>query len=111
MKFLRHVLNIEVRDWKLDRNPMHKVALPKLHKGRLRFLSVEEEQKQGVMEKVSAFGRQAKQGPILSGTVTGTGRDEEQKPIGVSEAVEKLERVRGIEPPTNGLGIRIRGIA
>ncbi len=31
---------------------------------------------QGVMEKVSAFGRQAKQGPILSGTVTGTGRDE-----------------------------------
>ncbi len=90
MKFIRHVMNIAVRDWKLDRNPKHKVALPKLHKGRLRFLSVEEEQKQRVMEKVSAFGRQAKQGPILSGTVTGTGRDEEQKRIEVSQAVEKF---------------------
>ena len=42
------------------------------------------------MEKVSAFGRQARQGPIVSGTVTGTGRDEEQKPIEVSQAVEKI---------------------
>ncbi len=40
LKFLRHVMNIAVRDWKLDGNPMHEVALPKLHKGRLRFLSV-----------------------------------------------------------------------
>ena len=45
---------------------------------------------QGVMEKVSAFGRPAAQGPILSGTVTGTGKGEEQKPIEVSQAVEKI---------------------
>src|SRR3989442_723940 len=43
LKFLRHVLNIAARDGKLERNPLAKVAFPKLHKGSLRFLSLEEE--------------------------------------------------------------------
>jgi integrase len=43
LKFLRHVMNIAVRDGKLDRNPMARVGLPKVHKGRLRFLDMEEE--------------------------------------------------------------------
>lgn len=44
MKFLRHVLNIAVRDGKLERNPLVKVILPKVRTGRTRFLSLNEEQ-------------------------------------------------------------------
>jgi hypothetical protein len=43
MKFLRHVLNVAVRDGKLDRTPFAKVALPKVRAGRTRFLSPHEE--------------------------------------------------------------------
>ncbi len=43
MKFLRHVLNIAVRDGKLERNPFVQVTLPKISAGRTRFLSSEEE--------------------------------------------------------------------
>ena len=43
LKFLRHVLNIAIRDGKLDRNPFIRVKLPKLSPGRTRFLSPEEE--------------------------------------------------------------------
>ena len=43
LKFLRHVLNVAIRDGKLDHNPVVQVEFPKLHKGRLRFLSVDEE--------------------------------------------------------------------
>ena len=34
MKFLRHVLNIAVRDGKLDRNPFAQVKLPRVHQGK-----------------------------------------------------------------------------
>lgn len=43
LKFLRHVLNVAVRDGKLTRNPCAQVTMPKLPKGRLRFLSLDEE--------------------------------------------------------------------
>jgi site-specific recombinase XerD len=43
MKFLRHVLNKAVRDGSLERTPFAKVVLPKTNKGRLRYLSPEEE--------------------------------------------------------------------
>ena len=43
MKFLRHVLNVAIRDGKLDRNPFAKVTLPKVRAGRTRFLSPQEE--------------------------------------------------------------------
>ena len=44
LKFLRHMLNLAVRDEKLQRNPMLQVSLPKAPKGCVRFLSLEEEQ-------------------------------------------------------------------
>jgi len=43
LKFLRHVLNVAVRDGKLTRNPFAQVKMPKPPKGRLRFLSLDEE--------------------------------------------------------------------
>ena len=60
------------------------------------------------MEKVSAFGRQAKQQAILSGTVTGTGKHEEQKPIEVSQAVEKFGAGEGNRTPDQRLGKPMR---
>lgn len=42
-KFLRRVLNIAVRDGKLERNPFAQVTLPPVKTGRTRFLSPEEE--------------------------------------------------------------------
>jgi site-specific recombinase XerD len=45
MKFLRHVLNKAVRDGSLERTPFAKVVLPKVNKGRLRYLSPEEERR------------------------------------------------------------------
>ncbi len=45
LKFLRHVFNLAVRDGKLERNPLAQVEFPKLPRGRLRYLSLEEEQK------------------------------------------------------------------
>ncbi len=44
LKFLRRVLNVAVRDEKLERNPLAQVDLPKVPKGSVRFLSLEEEQ-------------------------------------------------------------------
>jgi len=43
MKFLRHVLNVAVRDGKLDRNPFARIKLPRISVGNTRFLSPEEE--------------------------------------------------------------------
>jgi integrase len=43
MKFLRHVLNVAVRDGKLERNPFAAVSLPKVRPTKTRFLTVEEE--------------------------------------------------------------------
>jgi len=43
MKFLRHVLNVAVRDGKLDRNPFARIKLPRISVGSTRFLSPEEE--------------------------------------------------------------------
>jgi len=43
MKFLRHVLNVAVRDGKLDRNPFTQIKLPRISVGNTRFLSPEEE--------------------------------------------------------------------
>lgn len=43
MKFMRHVLNIAVRDDKIDKNPMSKLTLPKVTAGRVRFLGPQEE--------------------------------------------------------------------
>src|SRR2546426_5021493 len=43
LKFLRHVLNIAVRDGKLDRNPVAQVTLPTVSTGRTRYLSPAEE--------------------------------------------------------------------
>ena len=43
LKFLRHVLNLAVKKGKLSRNPFAEVEMPKMPKGRLRFLSVSEE--------------------------------------------------------------------
>ena len=43
LKLLRHVLNLAVRDGKLERNPFQQVNLPKVPKGCTRFLSLEEE--------------------------------------------------------------------
>ena len=42
LKFLRHILNLAVGNGKLSRNPFAQVKLPKVGKGRLRFLSLEE---------------------------------------------------------------------
>jgi integrase len=43
LKFMRHILNDAIRYGKLDRNPFDKVTLPRLPKGKTRFLSVQEE--------------------------------------------------------------------
>jgi integrase len=45
MKFLRHVLNVAIRDGKLERNPFTRVKLPRVSIGNTRFLSLEEETK------------------------------------------------------------------
>ena len=44
MKFLRHLLNLAIRDGKLERNPFAQVTLPKVSQGRTRFLSPGEEE-------------------------------------------------------------------
>ncbi len=43
MKFLRHLLNRAVRDGQVERNPFDRVTLPKIPKGKTRFLSLAEE--------------------------------------------------------------------
>ena len=43
LKFLRHILNLAVRDRHINQNPFAQVEMPKVSKGRLRFLSMEEE--------------------------------------------------------------------
>ncbi len=43
LKFLRHVLNLAVRDGKLERNPFAQIKLPKVTPNRTRFLTPEEE--------------------------------------------------------------------
>ena len=43
LKFLRHVLNVAIRDGKLERNPFAQVNMPKVSLGKTRFLSPEEE--------------------------------------------------------------------
>jgi integrase len=43
LKFLRHVLNVAIRDGQLERNPFAQVRLPKVTAGRTRFLGSEEE--------------------------------------------------------------------
>ncbi|MCH8041470.1 MAG: site-specific integrase [Nitrospinae bacterium] len=43
LKFLRHVLNVAIRDGKLERNPFAQVKMPKVSLGKTRFLSPEEE--------------------------------------------------------------------
>ena len=43
LKFLRHVLNVAVRDRKIESNPFLQVTMPKIPKGKVRFLSLEEE--------------------------------------------------------------------
>ncbi len=44
LKFLRHILNLAVRDRHLNQSPFAQVTMPKVTKGRLRYLSMEEEQ-------------------------------------------------------------------
>jgi integrase len=43
LKFLRHVLNVAVRDGKLEKSPFTQVTMPKVSQGKTRFLSMEEE--------------------------------------------------------------------
>ncbi len=43
MKCLRHILNLAIRDGKLERSPFAQVKLPRVTAGRTRFLSPEEE--------------------------------------------------------------------
>jgi len=50
MKYLRHVLNVAVRDGKLEKTPFSKVTLPKVRTGRTRFLSLDEERT--ILEKL-----------------------------------------------------------
>jgi len=45
LKFLRHVLNLAVRDGKLERNPFARVELPKVTANRTRCLTPDEETK------------------------------------------------------------------
>jgi len=45
LKFLRHVFNRAIRDSRLERNPLAQVEFPKLSRGHLRYLSLEEEQR------------------------------------------------------------------
>ena len=44
LKFLRHVLNLAVRDQILEQNPFAKFTMPKIGQGHTRFLTIEEEQ-------------------------------------------------------------------
>jgi len=44
LKFLRHILNLAVRDRLLNQNPFTQVKMPKVTKGRLRWLTLQEEQ-------------------------------------------------------------------
>ena len=48
LKFLRHILNRAVRDRHLNQNPFSQIEMPKVPKGRLRYLSLEEEQRLSV---------------------------------------------------------------
>jgi len=43
LKFLRHIFNVAIKHGKIERNPLKLVEFPKVSKGRLRFLSLEEE--------------------------------------------------------------------
>lgn len=43
MKCFRHILNLAIRDGKLERNPFAQVKLPRVTAGRTRFLTSEEE--------------------------------------------------------------------
>ena len=43
LKFLRHILNVVVRDGKLERNPFANVTLPRVRAGRTRFLTLDDE--------------------------------------------------------------------
>ena len=43
LKFLRHVLNVAVRDGKFEKSPFTQVTMPKVYQGKTRFLSMEEE--------------------------------------------------------------------
>lgn len=52
MQFLRHVLNVAVRDGKLERSPFTKVTLPKVRTGRTRFLIPQKERT--LLEKLGA---------------------------------------------------------
>jgi integrase len=45
LKFLRHVLNLSVRDGKLERSPFVRVELPKVTANRTRYLTPDEETK------------------------------------------------------------------
>ena len=45
LKFLRHLFNLAIRDGKLERNPLAQIEFPKLTRGHLRYLSLEEEKK------------------------------------------------------------------
>jgi len=43
LKFLRHALNVAVRDGKLEKSPFTQVKMPKVSQGKTRFLSMDEE--------------------------------------------------------------------
>ncbi len=43
LKFLRHIFNVAIKHGKVERNPLKLVDFPKISKGRLRFLSLQEE--------------------------------------------------------------------
>lgn len=43
LKFLRHALNVAIRDRKLEKSPFAHVAMPKVSQGKTRFLNMEEE--------------------------------------------------------------------
>lgn len=43
MKFFRHVLNKAVRDGRIERNPFARITLPKIGKGKTRYLTPQEE--------------------------------------------------------------------
>ena len=43
LKFLRHVLNVAIRDGQLEKSPFTRVTMPKVSQGKTRFLTVTEE--------------------------------------------------------------------
>ncbi|RMH38362.1 MAG: site-specific integrase [Nitrospirae bacterium] len=45
LKFLRHVLNVAIREGRLSSNPFSRITMPKVSQGRTRFLTIEEEAK------------------------------------------------------------------